>query len=262
MNAMEVSATDATKPALTNLQHLTQAIFIISALGAVVLAFLLVSLSQSLAVMRNDRFQLARLTEDIGEISQEKLELLQSNNLLTNLASTDALTGLSNRAGGDAALSRYFDAATRMHSGLSVLMIDVDQFKEYNDNFGHPAGDQVLRQISQILKDTLRTDDQAVRFGGEEFLVVLPFCDEQVAIDVAERIRVLIRDVKWQYRPVTVSIGASTLQNTTSSADQLVGEADQALYMSKNIGRNRTTHFKAVRMMVMQLQENQNENLD
>ncbi len=258
LDEMVVNATDASKSAQLNEQHQFQYLLFGSVASIIIFSVLMVFLNQSLVRAKLvDKIMFARLNEDIGEMSKEKQELLQSNNLLTSLAESDHLTGLSNRSGGSSALLRYFDAATRMHSGLSILMIDVDQFKEFNDTFGHQAGDLVLIEISQILKDTLRTDDQAVRYGGEEFMVVLPFCDEQVAIDVAERIRVHVRDTKWQKRPVTVSIGASTIDNSTTSAEQLVGEADQALYFSKNSGRNRTIHFRSVKMMSKQTQENQ-----
>ena len=117
----------------------------------------------------------------------------------------------------------------------------MDKFKQFNDTFGHPAGDEVLKRVAVLLQETMRTTDFVARYGGEEFIIVLPETGSQGAVMVAERIRKSIADQEWEQRPITVSIGVTSLQITTQSPAVLVEEADKALYMSKQNGRNLVT---------------------
>ena len=169
-------------------------------------------------------------------------ELERANHKLQTLSVTDGLTGIRNRRAFDAALAEAFEWSRRQNTPLSLLLIDVDHFKSFNDSFGHLVGDGVLRAVAQALQDTVRTTDFLARYGGEEFVVILPDTDEDGAVTLAERCRRAVAAANWAQRPVTVSIGASTLADATGDAAALVREADEALYRSKETGRNRVLH--------------------
>ncbi len=172
--------------------------------------------------------------------SQRELE--RANARLRRLAATDGLTGVNNRAAFDARLGEEYDRAVRYDHPLSVVMLDVDHFKPFNDTFGHPAGDGVLRAVADHLGGTVRGTDFLARYGGEEFAVVLPDTDHAGAMVLAERLRQAVAGGRWEKRPVTVSVGVATLGPHTPDADALVQEADRALYASKLAGRNRVHH--------------------
>ena len=121
---------------------------------------------------------------------------------------------------------------------MSLMMLDVDEFKSYNDNWGHPAGDIALRIVADILKETLRAADVAARYGGEEFAVLLPQTTSSEAAAIAERIRQRIERTEFPKRKVTVSIGIASVSAEIESADEIVNAADNALYDAKNQGRN------------------------
>lgn len=135
---------------------------------------------------------------------------------------------------------------------LSLLLMDVDHFKQYNDDYGHLEGDRLLKQLSIRFRDHARAVDCVARFGGEEFLVILPETGEELASIIAERYRLLVEDMNSFKRPITVSIGVTTLQqlDDSTTADQLferiIHEADRAMYVSKAAGRNRVTHFNVL----------------
>ena len=171
---------------------------------------------------------------------QEDLE--RKNAALRELATTDELTGLKNRRSFFEALESHFALAARQRSPLSLVMLDVDQFKTYNDAFGHPAGDDVLRGIADVLRSTTRAHDTVARHGGEEFTVLLPVTGPVVARGMAERLRETIEQRDWPHRPVTASFGVATMTLKTGKALDLVDQADRALYASKRHGRNRVTH--------------------
>jgi diguanylate cyclase (GGDEF)-like protein len=160
---------------------------------------------------------------------------------LEELATTDALTGLRNRRKFDAAIDSEWRRAVRHKSPISLLMIDADHFKTYNDTFGHQAGDQVLVGIAICISDSVRrAGDCAARYGGEEFSVLLPGLTAAEALDVAETIRRKVIGWSEQDNPSTVSIGiASTTPSAGMDWPQLVHAADKALYAAKADGRNR-----------------------
>ncbi len=164
------------------------------------------------------------------------------------LAMLDELTGLANRRHVLDTLTQQLAVVTRANLPLSVLMLDVDHFKRINDRHGHPAGDEVLRQIAQCLSARLRTQDIAGRVGGEEFLVVLPQTTLAGALELAEALRISIaalrvKSAKGQSIVLTVSIGVSTAELVLGSAGSvLIAAADAALYRAKNKGRNRIEH--------------------
>jgi diguanylate cyclase (GGDEF)-like protein len=157
-------------------------------------------------------------------------------------ALTDSLTGCYNRRSFELQLERDLHLATRMRQPLSLIMIDLDNFKHINDQAGHGIGDVALRTVAESLKAELRVVDSAARFGGDEFAIILPQADTEGALIVAERLRKRISETQIPgYGYTTSSIGLATFPRHASSRDLLVVAADRALYESKNSGRNRVT---------------------
>ena len=168
-------------------------------------------------------------------------ELERQNRLLADLAHLDELTGIPNRRRFRELLEIDFNVATESGLPLSLVMIDVDRFKSYNDSFGHPAGDELLRQVAATLADSVRSVGSVARYGGEEFAILLPDTACRAAIDFAERLRVRIEATDWPLRPITASFGVATTGPGIYRPDLLVGQADRALYRSKHWGRNKVT---------------------
>jgi len=155
----------------------------------------------------------------------------------------DCLTQLLNRAGIMDALNHELSRSHRSREPFAVIMADVDHFKHINDTYGHPAGDEVLCEVASRIKTSLRTYDSVGRFGGEEFLGIVPGCDEPAAFQVAEKIRHAVGGTPVQVlgepRTVTISLGVST-RTGESSAIEMLSAADAALYQAKACGRNCT----------------------
>ncbi len=172
---------------------------------------------------------------------QDKLE--EANKLLAQLAVTDSLTGLSNRRSFDQRLEIDFSMARRRHRPLSVVLLDIDNFKRLNDTLGHAEGDFALRRLAMLLQQTVRLTDHAARYGGEEFTVILPETDTASALLWAERLRVAIRDFEWGKCPMTVSIGIATIDDTVRDGAELIERADQALYAAKHSGKDCALSF-------------------
>jgi two-component system, cell cycle response regulator len=161
-----------------------------------------------------------------------------------NLSIRDSLTDLFNHRHSIELVSHEFERVGRYQESFSVLMIDIDHFKQINDEHGHPVGDVVLRDVAHLLKDTLRTVDAVGRYGGEEFLAVLPHTTSEEAVQTAERVRQRVEQhgfkVQDKTLKVTISIGVATYPGGhADSASTLIREADQALYRAKDAGRNR-----------------------
>jgi len=196
------------------------------------------------------------------ELQTRSLELeamrdaLETQNLrLAEMAVCDSLTGLKNRRHFHEVLDSSFAFALRQQRfPLSLVMLDVDQFKAYNDTFGHPAGDEILSNLAGMLLKNSREHDLVARYGGEEFVILLPGTDPLGARLVCERIRTVIERYNWRLRPITASFGIATLGPGTLNGAQLVNEADQALYQSKRRGRNRVTHFHDVAATAVETQ--------
>ncbi|MFH7244595.1 MAG: diguanylate cyclase domain-containing protein [Spirulina sp.] len=173
-------------------------------------------------------------------------QLEQANQELEQLATQDGLTQIANRRTFNRVLEREWERMQRDQKPLSLLLIDVDHFKHYNDHYGHQAGDHCLYQVAQVLKQSAqRPADLVARYGGEEFAVLLPQTDTRGAIEVAQTIQRLLHDlaVEHRYSPislqVTVSIGLGTIiPSSTASMDEWVYHTDQALYAAKAQGRN------------------------
>ncbi len=171
-------------------------------------------------------------------------ELEDAKYQMEKLAATDGLTGLANHRHFKEQLIHEIDRATRHQLCLSLLMMDIDYFKFYNDNQGHPAGDEVLRKIAELIQKNLRKIDMAARYGGEEFAVILPEANCKAAIVVAEKIRYLVETTKFhkeENQPnkcLTLSIGIATIPNDTENGSDLIDVADKRLYKAKQRGRN------------------------
>ena len=183
---------------------------------------------------------------DISARKAVEDQLAEANRRLEALAALDGLTGLANRRSFDDAFSREYRRAKRDKKSLALIMIDVDWFKSFNDRYGHPAGDECLRQIGRAIVGTIcRPGDIAARYGGEEFAVLLPDTDEPGAAAIAERIRQAVLDLAMEHhagvnRVVSISAGAAAMVATAENdgPETLLGNADLALYRAKDSGRN------------------------
>lgn len=172
-----------------------------------------------------------------------------NNASLVELSSTDMMTKLKLKYYFFNVLTDKLDSAFAQNSSLSVLMFDIDFFKKFNDTYGHACGDYVLQTVAKIIKNGIRSQDMASRYGGEEFTVMLNNTGKNEAMQVAERIRKNIEKNDFHYEDqhmkVTISIGVSVFSvdnNPVTTAKHLVEQADQALYISKRTGRNKVTY--------------------
>jgi diguanylate cyclase (GGDEF)-like protein len=174
-----------------------------------------------------------------AELARYQAELEAANDRLRGLVVTDDLTGLRNRRAFEERLAFEFSMARRKRRDLTVVLVDADDFKRVNDRLGHPAGDSVLQQLARVLQATVRLTDLAVRFGGEEFAVILPENDERSSLLWCARFKKALEDAEWEHYPVTVSMGAAGLTAACVDGSHLVAMADQALYRAKRMGKNR-----------------------
>jgi diguanylate cyclase (GGDEF)-like protein len=172
----------------------------------------------------------------------------QTAALLRDEAATDPLTGLPNRRQLEARLALEAARSRRRGASFAVLMLDVDHFKRFNDTHGHQGGDEALRAVARALAAALRAGDFAVRYGGEEFAVVLPDTDAASAASVAERVRERVEGLRiavtsWESARATVSIGLAACPEDAEEVGRLVARADTALYAAKQEGRNRVRRW-------------------
>ena len=161
------------------------------------------------------------------------------------LAVTDGLTGISNRPNMEQSLLSEFERSKRYNSPLSIVLLDVDHFKDVNDSYGHQKGDEILVTFASVLKKFCRANDTAARYGGEEFLMILPQSNAQGAFKIAERVREEIMKMSFVGNDskfsVTTSCGVAELnRDYMKNTDQLINLADNAMYEAKNSGRNKT----------------------
>jgi diguanylate cyclase (GGDEF)-like protein len=195
-----------------------------------------------------------------NDYSPEELDYLQhlmsfvsnaiQNHLHYERSVRDAKTGLFNPGFLMTRLNEEISRSKRLNGSSSVIVIDVDNFKDFNDNYGHLAGDKVLENIALLIKQRVRTEDIPSRFGGKGFTILLPDADKVTAWRVAERLRLSISEmsVPWSIPlpRVTISCGICVFnKDSRLTAEEIINQADEALYQSKNQGRNRTTHWKS-----------------
>ncbi|WP_368644080.1 diguanylate cyclase [Castellaniella ginsengisoli] len=186
------------------------------------------------------------------QVAERTQALVEANQRLVGLSLTDGLTGLANRRHFDEVLAREGDRSRRERRPMSLLMLDVDWFKSYNDQYGHPAGDVVLCQVARVLLESVRRPgDLAARYGGEEFAVILPGLDVEAARNLAGQIRARVEALAIPHAHglsgrVTISIGVAEMDlDDAHAAETLVGQADAALYRAKDNGRNRVEAARA-----------------
>ena len=190
---------------------------------------------------------------DVGDLDfilklSEFIAMSISNAVLyeqaNKLAVTDGLTGISNRPSMEKSLRIEFERSKRYNSPLSLILLDVDHFKDVNDTYGHQKGDEILIAIASLLKKACRANDIAARYGGEEFLMILPQSNAQGAFKIAERVREEMMKISFTGNEsnfaVTVSCGVAEFNKDYESINKLIAAVDQALYEAKNGGRNRT----------------------
>ena len=190
---------------------------------------------------------------DVGDLDfilklSEFIAMSISNAVLyeqaNKLAVTDGLTGISNRQSVEKSLQIEFERSKRYNSPLSLILLDVDHFKDVNDTYGHQKGDEILIAFAALLKKACRTNDIAARYGGEEFLMILPQSNAQGAFKIAERVREEMMKISFTGNEsnfaVTVSCGVAEFNKDCESINELITVADRALYEAKNGGRNKT----------------------
>ena len=196
----------------------------------------------------DDLERIKHLYKDIGtELNTTSEKLRRAKDQLEVLAITDGLTGVYNHRYFVDQIHERFRVAKAQSNPLSLLMIDIDHFKAFNDNHGHMEGDLVLRRIAHILESSCRSGDIVARYGGEEFAIILSETDSNQAGMVAERIRKLVEDSRTpagsEDQRVTISIGVGSTGNGVEAVDHLISSADKALYQAKDAGRNRVERF-------------------
>ena len=238
-----------TVPSLSLLLHqrvlriwvLVALLIVISELVGVLAVFFRVS---TLADVAEDLLELVVLScvalglRLIGRVEKEEVSPLRY------LAEVDDLTGLSSRSFFYRAAARRFELSEANGLPLACIVFDIDNFKDYNDSYGHAAGDGALRCVAKVVHDSLRADDIAARYGGEEFVLLLSG-DLDVALEVAERLRYRVEvECTPEYDAsmhanITVSLGIAALTNATRTLDDLLEAADAAMYHSKDLGKNR-----------------------
>jgi diguanylate cyclase (GGDEF)-like protein len=184
----------------------------------------------------------------------EKVELLnnkltEANQRLRQISIEDSLSGLYNRRYFDDRIGHEISRTKRFGRDLALMMIDIDFFKQYNDDTGHPIGDKALASIGTIIRNSVRETDLPFRYGGDEFAIILPETDIESAAFVAERIRSEVERYRFQKEPaesespLTVSVGVSMLGRGCSTAEEFVSTADKALYRAKSAGRNKVIAY-------------------
>jgi len=192
---------------------------------------------------------------DLIQIGSFILKYISSGNAeaifhetIYNMTITDGLTEVANRRKLEEFLERELAGAIRHKRPLSVAVIDADHFKAVNDNFGHIAGDYVLRRIAHVIQGVIRKDELLARYGGEEFVIVMPESTLEQSSMLAEKVRKLIEETKFTFEehtiPVTVSVGVANHYSKLQDVDAFIKAADEALYRAKETGRNRVCNHE------------------
>jgi diguanylate cyclase (GGDEF)-like protein len=206
------------------------------AAAAIMVVIFLVQIS---TLLDNQRLN-ARLNAAYVELGEKNTALNDANQKLQKLATTDPLTDLPNQRAMIAALDHELERGRRYGRTFAVLFVDLDQFKKVNDLYGHMAGDAVLKDVAEEMRQALRSADTLGRWGGEEFIVILPEADSAAALRAAERIReaVAARTFGEGKSRLTASIGAASYPDDGANRNSLINAADRAMYAAKNLGRN------------------------
>lgn len=191
--------------------------------------------------------QMVALNEAYVQMEIQQSMLQEANEKLMNLASTDGLTGLKNHKTFQEFLSDKMAAADMAGISVGVSLMDVDKFKQFNDGFGHLAGDEVLKRVAKTLQENVPAPHFVARYGGEEFVIVGVGLTEEGMVELAEECRMAIEDQDWPHRQVTASFGVSMYTKDVESKAELIDRADQALYASKEAGRNRVTAWSTLK---------------
>lgn len=184
---------------------------------------------------------------DVTEVAIHREQLQQANEQLQHINRTDGLTGLLNRKAWEQSLRQEFKRYQRYHRASSLIMLDIDHFKDINDTYGHPAGDEVIRRTAAALVSSLRDSDVAGRYGGEEFAVILVDTDATGAEIVAERLRTSVEASSVAYEEhvinYTISLGIAELTPKITDPTMWIDTADRGLYNAKRAGRNRSSIY-------------------
>jgi len=192
--------------------------------------------------------QVCLIIYDVTDVATNRRQLQAANQELQRLSSTDRLTGLFNRGHWEEMLRQDYARHRRYERNAALVMFDIDHFKKINDSYGHQAGDAVIQQTAELVRQCTRDADIAGRYGGEEFVVLLPDTDSEGAVTFAERLRQSIEayEVVHEGRSIrfTVSLGIADLSEPTNGYAQLIERADIALYSSKASGRNQVTLYR------------------
>lgn len=187
----------------------------------------------------------------LNTLGRQNEELGTLNKKFRELAIRDGLTGLFNHRHGEDRLADEVDRARKFNRELSLLFIDLDYFKFYNDSHGHQAGDEVLQSLGKLMSGAARDSDTVARWGGEEFIIIAPETDEQQACRLAESIRKKVAEFAFLHADqqplghVSLSVGVATLSDGIENAEELLGLADKAVYKAKESGRNRTVFCRS-----------------
>lgn len=199
------------------------------------------ALNQMMATLAEKRQALQSANANLEQqVQQRTADLVQANNTLRAISRQDPLTGIPNRRAADERLQQEFQRLQRTAAGYAVLLLDIDRFKSINDTFGHEVGDQVLQFVALQLQQQLRATDFIGRFGGEEFILLLPITDEQGARQFAEKLcLVLSQSQAPVVGSVTASIGGAMAQLSDPAIETALRAADAAMYQAKQTGRNR-----------------------
>ena len=198
----------------------------------------------NLSAVREQRYLL-------NTLSRQNEELGTLNKKFRELAIRDGLTGLYNHRHGDGRLIEEVDRARKFKRRLSLLFIDLDHFKFFNDAHGHQAGDEVLHSLGKLMSRVARDSDTVARWGGEEFIIIAPETDKKQACQLAESIRTQVAEFAFPHADkqplghVSLSVGVATLSENIETAEDLLGLADKAVYKAKESGRNRTVFCRS-----------------
>jgi len=197
-------------------------------------------------MFKDDEIELLKAVSNQAAIAIKNAELYQRT---LELSITDALTGLYNRRYFFKRFNEESENAIRYNTGFSVLMIDIDHFKQFNDRFGHKAGDEILKRVSYIFSSRIRKVDIVARYGGEEFVILFPRMKKKEAVDLAEKLRKSVELSKFIFdgepieQRITISIGVASFPEDTNNGRSIIELADKALYEAKRNGRNQTVAY-------------------